>query len=100
MLEDKSHVSTVITAEHDDIKDWAEVRKARPVRQLRFEDETVSETVRFRFPEDKFPNEEDLTWEEFFEIFDRNRMEFVFEDIADEASENKNVYQFRPRKMK
>lgn len=94
MLQDKSHVKTI---DHEDIKTWADTRQARPVRLRRFDDETISERVRFRFPEDEYPDEEDLTWEEFFDIFDRSRLEFVFEDIADEAVENRNLYQFRPR---
>lgn len=100
MLKDKSHVSTIITAEHEDIKEWAETRQAKPVRVRRYNDETISESVRFRFPEDKYPDEEDLSWEEFFDIFDRHRLEFVFEDVADQAMEQRNLYQFRPRSVK
>ena len=99
MLEDNSHVATIATTNHEEIKEWAETRKARPVQVLRYRDETVPERVRFRFPKDKYTDEEDLSWEEFFEIFDQSRLEFVFEDVADEAVENKNTYQFRPRKM-
>ena len=94
MLQDKSHVKTI---DHEDIKTWADTRQARPVRLRRFDNETITERVRFRFPKDEYPDEEDLTWEEFFDIFDRSRLEFVFEDIADEAMENRNLYQFRPR---
>lgn len=99
MLKDDSHVATITTIDHDEIKEWAETRKARPVQVIRYRDETVPERVRFRFPEDKYPDEEDLSWDEFFEIFDHSRLEFVFEDIADEAVEDRNTYQFRPRKM-
>ncbi|MDX1667317.1 MAG: hypothetical protein R3350_08810 [Saprospiraceae bacterium] len=94
MLKDKSHVSTV---DHDEIKSWAESRKARPVQIQKFEGENILDRVKFRFPSERFPEEEDLTWEQFFEIFDEERLEFVFEDIADEAVEDQNIYQFRPR---
>lgn len=95
MLKDDSRIKTI---DHEDIKTWAETRQARPVRLRRFDDESITERVRFRFPEDEYPGEEDLTWEEFFDIFDRSRLEFVFEDVADEAVENRNIYQFNPRK--
>ena len=94
MLEDKSHVSTF---DHEDIKSWAEARDARPTRLRRFESENIHDRLRFRFPDEHFPDEEDLDWEEFFDIFDTSQLEFVFEDIADEAIENGNQYQFRPR---
>ncbi len=96
MIRDGNRIATV---DHKDIQTWAEARNARPVRLKRFEGEQITDRVRFRFPEDEFPDEEDLSWEEFFDIFDRDRLEFVFEDIADEAVEEGNLYQFRPRKF-
>ncbi|MCO6479953.1 MAG: hypothetical protein J5I94_25170 [Phaeodactylibacter sp.] len=96
MIRDGNRIATV---DHKDIQTWAEARNARPVRLKRFESEQITGRVRFRFPEDEFPDEEDLSWEEFFDIFDRERLEFVFEDIADEAVEEGNLYQFRPREF-
>ncbi|MCB0566006.1 MAG: hypothetical protein KDD01_16670 [Phaeodactylibacter sp.] len=95
MIRDKSRIATV---DHKDIQSWAEARSARPVRVKKFESERIQDRVRFRFPEDEYPGEKDLSWDEFFDIFDRSRLEFVFEDIADEAVENGNIYQFQPRK--
>ncbi len=95
MIRDKS---TVRTFKHEDIKSWAEAREARPVQVRNFEGERVTDRVRFRFPSESFPDEEDLSWNEFFEIFDESKLEFVFEDIADDAVEQGNVYQFEPRK--
>lgn len=96
MLKDKSHIATI---NHEDIKSWAEVRRARPVQLRRFDEETYMDRLKFRFPGEEYPDEEDLEWDEFFEIFDTYRLEFVFEDIADEAVENGNLYQFSPRQL-
>jgi len=94
MLRDKSKIATV---DHDEIKSWAEAREARPTQIRKFEGEQITDRIRMRFPDDRFPEEEDLKWEEFFDIFDTNQLEFVFEDIADDAIEEGNLYQFQPR---
>ncbi len=94
MKRDGSHVSTY---EHEDILSWAEAREARPVEVRNFNAERIQDRVRFRFPGEEYPDEEDLEWDQFFDIFDREQLEFHFEDIADEAMENRNLYQFKPR---
>jgi hypothetical protein len=99
MLKDKNSLSSIATISHEDIKTWAEARKARPTRMRRFEEEPLEKRLRFRFPDEEYPDEEDLSWQEFFDIFDRDRLEFYFEDVADEAVEQGNVYQFKPRKV-
>ncbi|MCB0578597.1 MAG: hypothetical protein KDD10_04730 [Phaeodactylibacter sp.] len=95
MIRDNNRIATV---DHEDIQSWAEARRAQPVRLRRFEGERVESRIKFRFPEEEYAGEEDLSWDEFFDIFDRERLEFVFEDIADEAVESGNLYQFQPRK--
>lgn len=97
MINDKSKVGTIATSSHDDIKSWATAFKARPTQIKRFDSENILDRIKFRFPEDEYPDEEDLEWDTFFEIFDRERLEFVMEDIADDAVECTNVYEFRPR---
>jgi|UPI00059188C5 hypothetical protein len=89
--------SRISTHEHEDILSWAEAREARPVEVRNFDGEKINDRVRFRFPGEEYPDEADLEWDQFFDIFDREQLEFHFEDIADEAMENRNVYQFRPR---
>ena len=97
MIRDGSRVSTHA---HEDIKSWAEAREARPVRVQNYEAEQPHQQVQFRFPTDQYAGEEGLEWDEFFDIFDREQLEFHFEDIADEAMENRNIYQFQPRSTK
>ena len=94
MINDKSKITT---SNHDDIKSWATAFKARPTQIKRFADENILDRLKFRFPDELYPDEEDLEWETFFEIFDREQLNFVMEDVADEAVEKVNVYEFRPR---
>ncbi|MEM9888045.1 MAG: hypothetical protein AAF849_19270 [Bacteroidota bacterium] len=94
MIQDNRRISTV---NHKDIQTWASSTKMRPVQLRRFKDETIIDRLKFRFPEERYPDEEDLAWDTFFDIFDQEQLEFVMEDIADEAVEHTNVYEFRPR---
>lgn len=97
MIKDKSRIST---SSHEDIQSWATSTQMRPTRIKRFKSETILDRLKFRYPHEKYPNEEDLEWGTFFDIFDQENLEFVFEDIADEAIENRNsnIYELRPRK--
>lgn len=95
MIQDNSKVRTV---NHEDIKSWAEARNVRPTGLRRFSQENLQDRLRFRFPDERFPDEDDLEWDTFFDIFDTSELEFVFEDIADEAVEEGNIYQFEPRR--
>lgn len=95
MIKDTTRVSTI---NHEDVKTWADTYDARPTQIKRFADETILDRIKMRFPEERYPNEEDLSWDTFFDIFDREQLEFVMEDIADEAVENPNRYQFQVRK--
>ncbi|MEM1324972.1 MAG: hypothetical protein AAGI23_03410 [Bacteroidota bacterium] len=94
MITDRSKVST---SNHDDIKSWATAFEARPTQIKRFESENILDRLKFRFPDESYPDEEDLEWDIFFEIFDREQLNFVMEDVADEAVERANVYEFQPR---
>jgi len=96
MLDDRS---TIATVDHDEIKSWAEASDRRPVQVRDYTGENLYDRLRFRFPDERHPGEEDLSWDTFFDIFDREKLEFLYEDIADEAVEDGNLYQFRPRKL-
>ncbi|MEM9990571.1 MAG: hypothetical protein AAF738_02340 [Bacteroidota bacterium] len=95
MINNGMRVSTI---NHEDVKTWASTHNMRPTRIKRFKDESILDRIKMRFPEERYPTEEDLSWDTFFEIFDQEQLEFVMEDIADEAVENPNRYQFQPRK--
>jgi len=94
MIKDNSRIST---SNHENIQTWASSKRLRPTQLKRFNKENILDRLRFRFPNEQHPDEEDLTWETFFDVFDQEQLEFVMEDIADEAVENVNLYEFRPR---
>lgn len=94
MIKDNRRIST---SSHEDIQTWATSKRLRPTQLKRFDKENILDRLRFRFPDEQHPDEEDLTWETFFDIFDQEKLDFVMEDIADEAVENVNRYEFRPR---
>lgn len=65
-----------VTNNHDEIRHWAEARKGRPARV----DGTLNSGIlRIDFGE---PEEHlvPISWEEFFQIFDHNKLLFLRQD--------------------
>jgi Protein of unknown function (DUF2934) len=88
-----SAIRAIATQDHDVIRQWAARHQAEPATGI----ETASgpatahvndggTVVRFNFPAaGRF---RPITWEEWFEIFDRRRLVFVYEEeVADRAYE-------------
>jgi hypothetical protein len=66
------------TTDHDAIRRWIEERGGRPARVAGTgEGEDGLLRVDFREPDDAL---EEIPWEEFFAIFDRNRLAFLHQD--------------------
>lgn len=64
------------TTDHDEIRKWAEERDGRPAK---VETDRPGGILRIDFGEpDK--NLEQISWEEFFEIFDSNKLAFLHQD--------------------
>jgi hypothetical protein len=80
--------SAKTTTDHDTIREWAEKRGGRPAR--------VAETapgrsgaqrgsgglLRIDFAE-KDEELEEISWEDFFKTFDRNKLAFLYQDEKD-----------------
>lgn len=63
------------TRDHDAIQRWAEARGGRPAQVK------GSDLLRLAF--DRLPpNWEPISWERFFELFERGRLHFLYEDTA------------------
>jgi hypothetical protein len=64
------------TTDHDEIRKWAESRKGHPAKV-----KTKGEggILRFDFGEPE-ENLEQISWDEFFEIFDENDLAFLYQD--------------------
>lgn len=64
------------TTSHDKIRSWIEARKGRPAR-VRTKGDGGILRIDFGTPED---NLEEIGWDEFFEIFDENKLAFLYQD--------------------
>src|SRR4051795_8930047 len=82
------------TRDHDEIRRWAEARGAVPAEVKGTQRDGEAGIIRFEFP--KAPNRndsklEEISWEEFFEKFDENNLEMVFQEkTADGQKSNFN----------
>ncbi|MBZ7927654.1 hypothetical protein LAC81_37590 (plasmid) [Ensifer adhaerens] len=63
------------TDNHDEIRHWAEARKGRPARKAALNGGILR--IDFGEPEE---NLEPISWEEFFQIFDHNKLLFLHQD--------------------
>ncbi len=68
--------SAQTTTDHDTIRRWAESRGGRPAKISTGGPGGVLR-IDFGEPEEEF---EPISWDEFFEIFDENRLQFLYQD--------------------
>lgn len=68
------------TSDHDEIKKWAEDRDGKPAVVKGTESKDGSGLLRINFPGYAEENLKDISWEEFFKIFDDNDLEFLYQE--------------------
>jgi len=68
--------SSQTTTDHDEIRNWAEERGGRP-SVIRTEGKGGVLRIDFGDKEDAF---EEIEWDEFFQIFDQNKLAFLYQD--------------------
>jgi len=86
------------TKDHDEIRKWAESRGAVPAEVAGTEKSGEPGILRFEFP--KAPNHNDsklkeIPWDDFFEKFDENDLELVYQEKTadgDKSNFNKLVH--------
>jgi hypothetical protein len=71
------------TQDHDEIRRWAEARGAQPCEVASTHTKNEPGILRFCFP--KAPNKNDgslreISWDEFFEKFDENNLELIYQE--------------------
>ncbi|MDB5524937.1 MAG: hypothetical protein JWM58_2700 [Rhizobium sp.] len=69
------------TTSHTKIKSWAEARDGHPAR-VKGAGEGGILRIDFGKPEDTL---EEISWDEFFKIFDDNKLEFLYQDKTEDG---------------
>ena len=70
------------TTEHDTIRRWAEERDGAPAR---VEGQGEGGILRIDFGEPE-PRLETISWDKFFEIFEENKLAFLYQDTTQDGS--------------
>ncbi|HEX5236791.1 MAG TPA: hypothetical protein VFW25_15835 [Silvibacterium sp.] len=71
------------TKDHDEIRNWAEKRGAVPSEVSSTHTKDEPGLLRFAFPRAKRRNDDNLSeisWDDFFEKFDENNLEMVYQE--------------------
>ncbi len=68
------------TREHDTIRNWAESRGGHPATVPGTEHGDGPGVLRLDFPNFKADNLRAVSWDEWFEMFDRRSLEFVYQE--------------------
>ena len=79
------------TQDHDEIREWAERRGAKPAEVASTESKGQTGILRIMFP--KAPHHQDsalkeIEWDEFFEKFDENGLALVYQEVTSEGAES------------
>ncbi len=77
------------TQDHDTIKKWSEKRGGVPAKIRGTGKSTDDGVLRIHFPDHSKSEEfEEISWEDFFEDFDKNGLSFLYQDKKADGEEN------------
>ena len=89
MAKAKTSHESVITTNHDEIRKWVEDRGGRPAI-VKGTEKGDSALLRIDYPgysgEDTL---EEIEWDEFFEIFDSNKLAFLYQDSTEDGGKSR-----------
>lgn len=77
------------TTDHVSIREWAEAREGKPAVVESTHKEEGSGLLRINFPGYKEDNLKEISWREFFEIFDKNDLQFLYQEETKDGSESR-----------
>lgn len=78
------------TTDHNKIKQWAEDRDGKPaVVESTADSGKGGGLLRINFPGYAEDNLKDISWEEFFRIFDDNDLQFLYQEKTKDGSESR-----------
>lgn len=83
-----------VTIDHDEIREWAEERGAKPSALKKTEIENDPGVIRFSFSQSVARKNsegslEEIPWEEFFDRFDEKELAFLYQEEDDEGRTSK-----------
>jgi hypothetical protein len=89
MAKAKTSHESKTTTNHDEIRQWVEARGGQPA-QVKGTERGDSALLRIDYPgysgEDTL---EQIGWDEFFEIFDDNKLAFLYQDRTEDGGESR-----------
>jgi len=80
--------SATTTTDHDEIRKWVEARGGRPAK-VKTRGEGGILRIDFQEPDEAL---EEIGWDEFFEIFDENKLAFLHQDDKDGGKSRFNKF--------
>jgi hypothetical protein len=89
MAKAKTSHASLTTTNHDEIKKWVEDRGGRPAI-VKGTEKGDSALLRIDYPgysgEDTL---EEIEWDQFFEIFDDNKLAFLYQDSTEDGGKSR-----------
>lgn len=78
-----------VTTRHEEIKNWAEERGAKPAKVKGTGDKQDVGIVRLNFPGYSGGDSlEDISWDDFFEKFDENNLALVYQEKTSDGQKS------------
>lgn len=71
---------SLVTTDHDVIRQWAEERDATPATVPGTEHEGRAGVLRFDFPGYGGADLEEISWDDWFETFDERNLNFIYQE--------------------
>lgn len=85
-----SEAEAKVTTDHNEIRQWVGEREGRPARVKGTESRNSAGLLRIDYP--GFSGEdtlEEITWEEFFDAFEKNGLAFLYQEETRDGKESR-----------
>ncbi|UBU17473.1 hypothetical protein [Nonomuraea gerenzanensis] len=79
---------SLITTDHDVIRQWAEEREARPAKVPGTEHDGRAGVLRFDFPGYGGGDLEEISWDDWFRTFDERGLNFIYQEHRKDGNQS------------